>query len=205
MTASGSPLPPRRGIPVVAIGASGGRGMRDIEALLGGLPAGLPAIVMIVLHRPVDQVSHLCEVLSRRSALPVLVAGDGQELLPGHCYIGRPDAHLELTDGTIARLIEHSGNAYRNRTVDTLFDSVAAAAGSGRLIIGVVLSGSLDDGAKGLVAIHTAGGVTMVLTPDEPPQHGMPENAIGLQHHVDFIGTPGRIAAEIAARVPTRK
>jgi len=55
---------------MVAIGASGGEGLEDIKALLAILPADLPAVVLVVLHRPSDQISHLKEVLSRVSQMP---------------------------------------------------------------------------------------------------------------------------------------
>lgn len=64
-------------------------------------------------------------------------------------------------------------------------------------MIGVVLSGSLDDGSRGLAAIHEAGGLTMVLTPDPKPYRGMPRNAINYDGPVDVIGSPRVIAAAI--------
>jgi chemotaxis response regulator CheB len=83
-------------------------------------------------------------------------------------------------------LIDDPDRHYGGRTVDLLFKSVAAWAGT--RIIGVVLSGSLDDGSRGLAAIHDAGGMTMVLTPARPPQQGMPENAISYDGPIDLIG-----------------
>jgi two-component system chemotaxis response regulator CheB len=73
-------------------------------------------------------------------------------------------------------LLDDPTNGYRNRTIDALFRSVAAHAGSE--MIGVVLSGSLDDGSRGLAAIKAAGGTSMVLTPNRRGRKGMPENAI---------------------------
>ena len=64
-------------------------------------------------------------------------------------------------------------------------------------MIGVVLSGSSDDGSRGLAAIHKAGGRTMVLTPATPQEPGMPENAIGYDGPIDVIGSPGRLAEAI--------
>jgi two-component system chemotaxis response regulator CheB len=73
-------------------------------------------------------------------------------------------------------LLDDPINRYRNRTIDALFRSVAAHAGS--RMVGVVLSGSLDDGSRGLAAIKAAGGTTMVLTPHWSGGKGMPENAV---------------------------
>lgn len=87
-------------------------------------------------------------------------------------------------------------NGDRVSTVDLLFRSVAVHGG-GRMI-GVILSGALDDGARGLAAIHDAGGRTMVLTPLAfSPVDGMPENAISYDGPIDFIGSPLEIAAAI--------
>jgi two-component system chemotaxis response regulator CheB len=90
-------------------------------------------------------------------------------------------------------------NKYRNRTVDLLFESVAAHAG--RWSIGVVLRGSLDDGAKGLASMHLAGGATMVLCLRHEAAPGMPRNATEYDGPIDFIGSVQEIADEIARRV----
>jgi two-component system chemotaxis response regulator CheB len=83
---------------------------------------------------------------------------------------------------------------YGNRTVDLLFQSVAAHGGE--RVIGVILSGSLDDGSRGLAAIHHSGGRTMVLSRASHTR-GMPENAIAYDGPVDVIGDLRRIAGAI--------
>jgi two-component system chemotaxis response regulator CheB len=138
-------------------------------------------------------------VLSRGSSLPVLIASQDLRLELGRCYIGEPDAHLALAAPLLGDLVPDFGNAHRNRSVDLLFTSVARHAGA--RFIGVVLSGSLDDGSRGLAAIHEAGGTTMVLTPGDAGFQGMPENAIAYDGPIDVIGSPERIAAEIVLRV----
>src|SRR3954467_13025254 len=143
MTSLSSASEQERSSFMVAIGASGGEGLEDIKALLAILPADLPAVVLVVLHRPSDQMSHLKEVLSRVSQMPVLVAKDGEQFRAGCCYIGEPDDHLSLAAKSKVRLVEGAQNRHRNRTVDILFHSVAAHARE--RCIGVVLSGSLDD------------------------------------------------------------
>jgi two-component system chemotaxis response regulator CheB len=183
----------------VAIGASGSQGLDDIGRLLGHLPPSLQAAVLIVLHRPSDRISHLRDVLDQRSAIPIRIASAGEHLRHGYGYIGEPDAHLTLTASSFGELVPGPRNLHRNRTVDLLFRSVAAHASGG--FIGVVLSGFSDDGSRGLAAIHEAGGITMVLTPHGAPHKGMPENAIGYDGPIDFIGPPEAIAAEIAGRV----
>ena len=193
------PAPGRPAHRYVAIGASGGEGLDDIRALLQALPHPVPAAVMVVLHRPVDGISHLRAVLAAATPAPVVVAHEGERLEAGRVYIGEPAHHLTLVAGNAAGLVPGPGNEHRNRTVDLLFRSLAALAGPS--VIGVVLSGSLDDGSRGLAAIHAAGGVTMVLTPGRDARRGMPENAIGYDGSIDTIGSPGAIAREIARRL----
>jgi chemotaxis response regulator CheB len=184
---------------IVAIGASGPEGLTDIGRVLEALPVGLLAVVMVVLHRPSDRVSRLRQVLSRMTKLPVVIASQDLRLEQGTCYIGEPDAHLELAARTLGNLRPAGAGTYRNRSVDLLFRSVAEHAGS--RFIGVVLSGSLDDGSRGLADIHHAGGTTMVLTPGGKTFSGMPENAIAFDGPIDVIGSPEQIAAAIVARV----
>ena len=184
---------------MVAIGASGGEGLTDIRDLLAALPAGLPAVVLVVLHRPSDQVSHLKEVLSRASQMPVLIPQQGDQFRIGYCYVGEPDAHLTLAQKSNVRLVEGAGDRHRNRTIDILFNSVAAHARARG--IGVVLSGSLSDGSRGLAAIAHAGGVSMVLTKEGIAERGMPENAVDFDGPIDVLGSAATIAREIILRV----
>src|SRR3954451_15699263 len=146
----------------VAVGASGGDGLNDIQALLAALPASLEAVVLIVLHRPPDQPSNLRAVLAHGCSHPVVIADEVQEFEPGTIYIGEPTQHLTLMQRSCGALVDDPDFEYRGRTVDLLFSSVAEH-GKGR-VVGVILSGSLDDGSRGLWEIHKAGGLTMVLT-----------------------------------------
>jgi two-component system chemotaxis response regulator CheB len=182
---------------VIAIGASGSEGMQDMGDLLNALPRPLTAIVMLVLHRPVDRISHLQSVLSHRCSLPVVVASEAERLEAGTCYIGEPDKHLTLMAQDEAGLITVAGNALRNRTINALFDTLATFAGV--RAIGIVLSGSLDDGSEGLEKIHHSGGFTMVLDPGGKPR-GMQQNAIDYDGPISFIGTAeemGQVLGEI--------
>lgn len=188
---------------IVAIGASGGQGLDDIRKLLGALPATLAAIVMVVLHRPWHKPTQLQAVLAQGCALPVITATHGERLHVGIVYVGESSEHLTLAGLTFGGLIDDPNRHHRNRTVDLLFKSIAAHAGP--RMIGVVLSGALDDGSRGLAAIHEAGGLTMVLTPAAPPQRGMPENAINYDGPIDLIGSPWRLAQGIRAACGTQE
>ncbi|TPK07053.1 chemotaxis protein CheB [Mesorhizobium sp. B2-5-9] len=183
----------------VAIGASGSDGLSDIKALLSNLPNDLQAIVLVVLHRPSDKVSHLREVLSKRSLMPVMVADEDDVFHVGRCYIGQPDAHLSLAARSNVKLVEGAGHIHRGQTVDILFNSVAVHAKT--CAIGIVLSGSLSDGSRGLAAIAHAGGATMVLTEAGEIKAGMPMNAAMYDGPLDFTGSADQIAGEVIRRV----
>lgn len=191
---------PRGSAWFVAIGASGPTGFEDISHLLARLPPTLNAVVMVVLHRPFDEPSYLCDLLQRSTLLPVFIARDRNELQHGHVYIGEPAEHLVLARKSFGETVPDPTAVHRNRTVDLLFASVAKHGG--RRIIGVVLSGSLDDGSRGLAAIHASGGSTMVIVPSgETRQRDMPENAIAYDGPIDVIGSPAEIAAAIVSEV----
>ena len=179
----------------VAIGASGGAGLANIQSLLAALPAPLEAVVLVVFHRPWDTPSNLCAVLQRGCPHPVMIADDGEHFDVGTIYVGEPAQHLTLMSKSLGKIVDDPSRLYRNRTIDLLFRSVAEH-GRERMI-GVVLSGSLDDGSRGLAAIHHAGGITMVLVPESGGHRGMPENAIGYDGPIDTIGSPAEIAAAI--------
>ncbi len=183
----------------VGVGASGAEGLRDIRALLVALPAPLRAVLLVLL-RPWDRPSHLRAILAQACPHPVLIADAGERFEPGRIDIGEPARHPILADRSFGEIVADPMRLHGNRTVDLLFHSVARH-GRGRMI-GVVLSGSLDGGARGLAAIHRAGGLTMVLTPEPPPRHGMPESAIARDGPIATIGSPRTIAAAIAADDP---
>ena len=182
----------------IAIGASGRQGLDDIRDLLHEFPSSLSAVVLIVLHRPWHRVSHLQAILARDSQLPVMIASHGERFEPGTVYIGEPEDHLTLATKSFGFLIHDPKRQYGNRTIDLLFQSVAAHGGE--RVVGVILSGSLDDGSRGLAAIHHSGGLTMALS-RAPHTRGMPENAIAYDGPVDVIGDLRRIAGAIQEAV----
>jgi two-component system, chemotaxis family, protein-glutamate methylesterase/glutaminase len=117
----------------VAIGASGSEGLDDIIAVLRALAKPVPAVVMVVLHRPSDKISHLREILARACDLPVVIASEAEILKPGVCYLGEPDGHLTLMDKHLAHLVPGSGYSARSpdlmglmRRADFARDSRAA-------------------------------------------------------------------------------
>jgi two-component system chemotaxis response regulator CheB len=169
---------------ILAIGASAG-GVEAISALLHRLPATLPAAVLVTLHRPVDMVSHLPQVLARSTALRVRVAEEGSALEHGTCFVSPPSSHLTLTPDLKVHLLPDG--FYRSHNIDVLFGSLARVAGA--RTIGVVLSGMIRDGTLGLKSIKESGGMTLVQDPGEAEFAGMPESALSYGGQIDFAGS----------------
>jgi len=166
---------------IVVVGASAG-GVEGLESLVAGLPADLPAAIFIVLHIRPDVVSNLPRILGTRGALPALHARDGDEIRPGHIYIAPPDHHL-LVDGSHMAVKKGPKENRFRPSIDALFRSAAYAHGP--RVIGVILSGALDDGTSGLWSIKRFGGMTVVQDPSEAAFDSMPRNALE-QVDVDY-------------------
>jgi two-component system chemotaxis response regulator CheB len=165
----------------IAIGASAG-GVEGLRRLVGGLPADLDAAVAVVLHLSPTSPSMLPQILGRAGPLPVSHAVDGESIEAAHIYVAPPDHHL-VVDGKHFRLDRGPTENGVRPAVDVLFRS--AAASFGPCAVGVVLSGSLDDGTAGLRAIKDKGGKALVQDPSDATHRDMPASAIA---HVDVDG-----------------
>jgi two-component system chemotaxis response regulator CheB len=159
---------------IVVIGASAG-GLEPLQRIVADLPRDLRATVVIVCHMASSTPSVLPEIIGRSGRLPVVATSDGQPLRDGQVHVAIPDRHVLLLDGTI-RLSRGPRENHHRPAIDPLFRAAARLYG-GRAI-GVVLSGSLDDGAAGLLSIERAGGVALVQAPDDALFPGMPRAAL---------------------------
>ena len=159
---------------IVVVGASAG-GVEALGRLVAGLPAGYRVPVFVVLHVP-PTTSYLPEILSRAGPLPAVHASDGDLVSPGRIVIAPPDRHLLLRPGVVQ--VSNGPKEHGHRpAIDVLFRSAAEAYGPG--VAAVVLSGSLHDGANGVVAVHGRGGLVIVQDPEEAVYPAMPTSAIG--------------------------
>jgi two-component system chemotaxis response regulator CheB len=181
---------------IIVVGASAG-GVETLGRLVAELPEDLPAAVFIVLHMGRHTGSALPRILARQTKLAVDHPRDGEPIQPNRIYVAVPDHHLIVERGAVRVTNGPKENGHRP-SVDTLFRT--AAAGYGSRVVGVVLSGTLDDGTAGLRAIRARGGRAVVQHPDEALFPGMPQSALAGDHPdwVVPVGEMGALLSELA-------
>lgn len=166
---------------LIVMGASAG-GATALSTIVAALPASLPAAILVVMHVGARN-SVLPEILGKTSALPVRFAEEREPVRPGRILLAPPDRHMLVANTAGHAAIELTRGPKENHTrpaIDPLFRSAAAACGA--RVVGVILSGYLDDGTAGLQAVKACGGKALVQEPQEAQAPSMPQSAID---HVD--------------------
>jgi len=159
---------------LVVAGASAG-GVEALRSLAASLPADFPAAMLVTMHLSPGIHSALPQILDRAGPLPAISAVHGAPLTPGVIHVSPPDRHLLVDDGVLVLTKGPTENGHRP-AINATFRSAAVAAGP--RAVGVILSGSLDDGALGLRAIVDRGGAAVVQDPADALYAGMPESAL---------------------------
>lgn len=175
---------------IIVIGASAG-GFEAFKKLVGDLPPDFAASVFIVWHMSPDIRGVLPQVLNRVNSIYAAHAYDREQIKPNRIYVAPPDRHLLVEDGHVRVTKGPKENRFRP-AVDPLFRSAAYAHDS--RVIGVVMSGALDDGTAGLWTIKNRGGVAVVQDPSDAEVPSMPENAMR-EVAVDYVVPLGDLAA----------
>jgi two-component system chemotaxis response regulator CheB len=178
---------------IFVIGASSG-GLQVLRSILAALPWDFPASIFVVLHTTEDSPGMLPEILNRGSKLPVLYAVNDAPILPARVYVAPAgQRHMFLDRGKI--LLQPGPRENRSRpSIDALFRSASHAYGS--QVVGIVLTGNLDDGSAGLLDIKARGGTAIVQDPEEAMAPSMPQSAIETTQ-VDYVLPTNQIGPKI--------
>lgn len=169
---------------IIVIGGSAG-GIEALRAIVAGFTRDLPAAVFVVIHIPAHSASYLTKILGDAGPLPAVHPQDGEEFGHGRIYVAPPDHHLLLEDRRVLVRRGPKENRFRP-SIDALFRSAAYVHGP--RVIGVVMSGVLDDGISGLWSIERLGGIAIAQKPEDTMHPEMPRAAIE-QVAVDHVCT----------------
>jgi len=161
---------------IVVVGGSAGA-LQPLRTIVGALPGDFPATMFVVIHVSPRSESVLPQLLSHWGPIPAVHAVDGEPIRGGRIYVAPPDHHLMVYPQHVRVVRGPKENRHRP-AIDPLFRSAARSYGDG--VIGVLLSGALDDGSVGLAVIKEAGGAVVVQDPDDASTPSMPRSA--LQH-----------------------
>ncbi len=165
---------------LVVVGSSAG-GIEALSTLVSTIPPDLPVPIVIAQHLQPQHPSHLAEILSARSRLPVQTVFDHEALQTGHIYVVPADHHVEINDGHISLLNDHLGRP--KPSINLLFSTAAQAYGDG--LIAVILTGAGSDGAAGALEVKKTGGTVIIQNPDTASYPAMPRSLSPTT--VDFV------------------
>ena len=181
---------------IIGVGASAG-GVVALKELVSRLPEGLNAVVVIITHLFAQHRSHLSEILELCTKMPVVRVDHSKPLKPGVIYVLAENRMMTLKDG-ILKIRGRKVEEKINHAIDIFFESMAVEAGP--KAIGVVLSGTNDDGTEGAKAIGNNAGTVMVQDPFTAIHPKMPL-AVIIRDDPKVIGSLEDLADAIIKRV----
>lgn len=190
-------------VPVVALVASSG-GLDALSVVLGGLPAELPAAVLVLQHLEAGRRSMLAGILAGRTELPVREAVAGVRIRAGTVYVAPAGRHLCLGPGGVLRLTDQAPEHFSRPSADVLLRSLAQAGGP---VIAVVLTGRGSDGAAGSLLVHDGGGTVLAQDAATSRHYGMPGSAVeagGVEESLPLEAIAPRVAALAGSLFPRR-
>lgn len=186
---------------IVVIGASAG-GVTALRELVSGLPPGFAATVFVVQHLSAHAPSYLPDILSRSGPLRAVHPKDGEAMQPGLIYVAPPDHHLLVEAGHVVVRRGPKENRFRP-SIDALFRSAAYTYGP--RVIGVVLTGLLDDGTSGMWSIKRLGGLGIVQAPDDALFANMPQSVleyVDVDYKLPMAAMAARLVELVEETVP---
>lgn len=183
----------RVSFPVVGIGASAG-GLEAFREILKNLPADTGMAFFLIQHLEPNHKSLLADLLEPVTAMNIKDAIEGERIKPNHIYLLPPDQLMTIEKGKL-KLLARKLSPQEHHPIDLFLKSLAKDLK--QLALGVVLSGTGNDGTRGLEAIKEEGGLTFAQKPDSTLFPDMPNNTI-MSGAVDFILAPNMIGKEIA-------
>jgi two-component system, chemotaxis family, protein-glutamate methylesterase/glutaminase len=181
---------------IIVIGASAG-GVTALKTLFHDFNPNVPVSIFVALHFPPNAVSMLPDILGLQTPMSVSHALDGEPIRPGHVYVAPPDHHLVVEFGHMHLTRGPKENRSRP-AVNPLFRSAALAYGE--RVIGIVMSGILDDGTAGLWEIKRRGGIAVVQSPDDAEWKQMPNSAIA-NVRVDYQESAAKIGELLSSLI----
>lgn len=181
---------------IIVIGTSAG-GVEALKVLVKDLPSDFEAAIFVVIHVPPTSPGLIPSILDSAGPLPVTSPADGEAIQVGHIYVAPPDCHL-LVERDRMRVTRGPKENRARPAIDPLFRSAARAYGP--RVVGVILTGMLDDGVAGLLAVKQRGGMAVVQDPRDALFPDMPDNALRVVKDVDWV-LPLREIAPLLTRL----
>ncbi len=188
---------------IIVMGTSAG-GLKALSAIISGLPTQINAVFFIVQHLAADKPSILPQILEDVGSLPASHPTDGEKIKTGRIYIAPPDYHLLVNDGSMRVVRGPQENRFRP-AIDALFRSAARTYGP--RVVGVILTGFLDDGTVGLQAVKKRGGVAVVQDPNEAEYPSMVKSAlryVKVDHCIPLAEIPD-LLVHLASHPPAKE